>query len=105
MPASSDGTSVNFGPVAQPPQMPALQPRTRNWYAVPVVLPICRNRRGLVAGVSASGAGWDAPMLAGLLAGALCSSLRPPPFVHFRATGRFLFPGGGNSWVGAVDTP
>src|SRR3954465_15600702 len=58
---SSAGASVNFGPVAQPPQTPALQPRTRYWYAVPAVLPICRNRRGLVAQVFAGGTGWTAP--------------------------------------------
>src|SRR3954447_15591742 len=102
--ASSDGTRVNFGPVAQPPQTPALQPRTRNWYAVPVVLPICRNRRGLVADVSASVTGWNAPMLAGLLPVAICSSVVPPPFVHLRSTGSLLLPSGENSWIGSLNT-
>src|SRR3954453_19159925 len=102
--ASSDGTRVNFGPVAQPPQMPALQPRTRNWYAVPVVLPICRNRRGLVADVSASVTGWNAPMLAVLLPVAICSSVVPPPFDHLRSTGSLLLPSGENSWIGSLNT-
>src|SRR4051812_49947579 len=104
MPASSDGTSVNFGPVAQPPQMPALQPRTRNWYAVPVVLPICRNRRVLVADVSASVTGWNAPMLAVLLPVAICSSEVPPPSVHRKSTGSLLLPSGENSWIGSLNT-
>src|SRR3954452_23789438 len=104
MVASSAGTRVNFGPVAQPPQTPALQPRTRNWYARPVVLPIWRNRRVLVAVVSASVTGWNAPMLAVLFPVAICSSEVPPPFVHLRSTGSLLLPSGENSCIGSLKT-
>src|SRR4051794_18922476 len=102
--ASSDGTSVNFGPVAQPPQTPALQPRTRYWYAVPVVVPICRYRRVLVTVRSASVTGWNAPMLAVLFPVAICSSEVPPPLVHVKSTGSLLLPSGENSWIGSLKT-
>src|SRR4051794_8883944 len=102
--ASSDGTSVNFGPVAQPPQTPALQPRTRNWYARPVVLPIWRNRRVLLAVGCASGAGWDAAAAAVLFPAAVFRPHGPPPFVHLRSTGSLLSPSGENSWIGSLNT-
>src|SRR3954453_15928134 len=102
--ASSDGTSVNFGPVAQPPQTPALQPRTRYWYAVPVVVPICRYIRVLVTVRSASVTGCHALMLAVLFPVAICSSEVPPPLVHVKSTGSLLLPSGEKSWIGSLKT-
>src|ERR671933_720609 len=108
MPASSDGTSVNFGPVAQPPQTPALQPRTRSWYAMPLAVgPIVRYRRVLVAVGSARLTGWNAPMLFTLLPVAICSSdvaPVPPPLVHEKSTGSLLLLSGENSWIGSLKT-
>src|SRR3954468_4406166 len=104
---SSAGASVNFGPGAQPPQTPALQPRTRYWYAVPAVLPIVRYSRALVAVVSASLTGCHAPMLAVFCPVAICSSEVPPvppPLVHEKSIGSLLLFSGENSWIGSLKT-
>src|SRR3954469_16730059 len=90
MPESSAGTSVNFGPVAQPPQTPALQPRTRYWYAVPAALPIVRYSRALVAVLVGSVTVVHAPTLAVFCPVAICSSVVPPPLFHLRSTGSLL---------------
>src|SRR4051794_10704755 len=104
MPESSDGTSVNFGPVAQAPQTPALQARTRNWYATPVVLPIVRESRVLFAVGSASVTGCQAPRLFVVFPVAICSSEVPPPLVHVKSTGSLLLASGENSWIGSLNT-
>jgi hypothetical protein len=105
--ASSDGTSVNFGPVAQPPQTPALQARTRNWYALPVVLPIARYMRVLVAVLVPRVTAVHAPRFAVLFPVAICSSEVapvPPLLVHVRSTGSLLFASGESSWIGSLKT-
>jgi hypothetical protein len=104
MSASSAGTSVNFGPVAQPPQTPALQARLRNWYALPVVLPIARYTRVLVAVLLARVTAVHAPRFDVLLPVAICSSDVPPPFVHVRSTGSLLLASGDRSWIGSLKT-
>src|SRR3954471_4287161 len=104
MEESSAGTRVNFGPLAQPPQTPALQARTRNWYALPVVGPTARYTRVLVAVVLESVTGVHAPRLAVLFPVAICSSEVPPPFVHVRSTGSLLLASGENSWIGSLKT-
>src|SRR3954451_21318577 len=105
MPESSAGTSVNFGPVAQAPQTPALQARTRNWYATPVVLPIVRESRVLFAVGSASVTGCQAPTLFVVFPVAICSSEVPPPVVHVTSTGSLLLASGENSWIGRRGGP
>src|SRR4051794_39022948 len=104
MPESSAGTRVNFGPVAQPPQTPALQARARNWYALPVVLPIARYTRVLVAVLVGSVTGVNVPRLFVLFPVAICSSEVPPPVVHVRSTGSLLLASGENSWIGSLKT-
>src|SRR4051794_23687184 len=94
MPFSSTDWRVNLGPWAQAPQVVALQERTWNWYAVPVVPPMASLTVVLVAvsGVRVTGA--KAPRVVVLLPVAICSSDRVPVPVHRRSTGSVLLASG-----------
>src|SRR3954447_18314940 len=104
MPASSMGWSVNFGPLAQAPQVAPLQERTRNWYALPVVVPIARRTRVLVAEAGVSGTAVNAPSAAVLAPVAISSCDEVPVPVQVRSTGSVLFWIGDRSAIGSLNT-
>src|SRR5262245_11317649 len=104
MPASSTGWSVNFGPFAQALHAAPLQERTRNWYALPDVLPIASRTRLLVAELVGSVTGVNAPRLVVFAPVAICSSNEVPLPLHFRSTGSVLLASGDSRVIGSLNT-
>src|SRR3954451_24080386 len=104
MPASSSGWSVNFGPGIQALQTVPLQERTRNWYALPAVVPMARRTRVLVAEVGVSGTAVNAPSDAVVAPVAISSCDVLPVPVQVRSTGSVLFWIGDRSAIGSLKT-
>src|SRR5262249_29540873 len=102
MPASSKGWSVNFGPFAHALHAAPLQERTRNWYALPEVVPIASRTRVLVAELVGSETAVNAPRLAVLAPVAIWSSNDVPLPFHVRSTGSVLFAIGDRSVIGSL---
>src|SRR4051794_22610322 len=104
MPASSNGWSVNFGPAIQAEQTAPLQERTRNWYALPVAVPMARRTRVLVAEAGVSGTAGKGPSDAVVAPVAISSCELVPVPVHVRSTGSVLFWIGDRSAIGSLKT-
>src|SRR3954467_7202097 len=104
MPASSSGWSGNFGPGIQALPPAPLQERTRNWYALPAVVPMARRTRVLVAEVGVSGTAVNPPSVAVVAPVAICSSDVVPVPVQVRSTGSVLFWIGDRSAIGSLKT-
>src|SRR3954469_25806058 len=104
MPASSKGCSVNFGPAIQAEQTAPLQERTRNWYALPVAVPMARRTRVLVAEAGVSGTAVKAPSDAVVAPVAISSCDVLPVPVQVRSTGSVLFWIGDRSAIGSLKT-
>src|SRR5919112_2711449 len=104
MPASSSGWSVNFAPLTQAPHVVALHERTRNWYALPVDVPIARRTRVLVAEAGVSVTGANAPSAAVVAPVAISSCDEVPVPVQVRSTGSVLFWIGDSSAIGSLNT-
>src|SRR3954467_12652669 len=104
MPASSSGWSGNFGPGIQALPPAPLQERTRNWYALPAVVPMARRTRVLVAEAGVSGTAVNPPRDAVVAPVAICSSDVVPVPVQVRSTGSVLFWIGDRSAIGSLNT-
>src|SRR4051794_10334575 len=104
MTASSSGCSVNFGPLTQAPQVAPLHERTRNWYALPVAVPMARRTRVLVAEAGVSGTAVNAPSAVVVAPVAICSCDEVPVPVQVRSTGSVLFWIGDSMAIGSLNT-
>src|SRR4051794_12785489 len=104
MPASSMGWSVNFGPLTQAPHTAPLHERTRNWYALPAVVPMAMRTRVLVAEAGVSGTAVNPPSEAVVAPVAISSCDEVPVPVQVRSTGSMLFWIGDRSAIGSLKT-
>src|SRR5690349_3829055 len=104
MPASSIGWSVNFGPFIQAEHTAPTHERTRNWYALPVAMPMARRTRVLVAEAGVSGTAVKAPSDAVVAPVAISSCELVPVPVQVRSTGSVLFWIGDRSAIGSLKT-